>query len=55
MNIVVVDRGPYGKNRREGAIIDLSRAAAARLDIIHDGQVPVRVDVIKWGGLSLSN
>ena len=23
MNVVVVDRGPYGKNRREGAIIDL--------------------------------
>ena len=55
VNVVVVDRGPYGKNRREGAIIDLSRAAAARLDIIHDGQVPVRVDVIKWGGLSVSN
>jgi peptidoglycan lytic transglycosylase len=48
VNVVVVDRGPYGKNRREGAIIDLSRAAAERLDIIQDGKVHVRVDVIKW-------
>jgi len=33
---------------------NLFRVAATRLDIIHDGQVPVRVDVIKWGDRSVS-
>ena len=49
VNVTIVDRGPYGKNRREGTIIDLSRAAATRLGILHDGQVKVRVDVLEWG------
>jgi rare lipoprotein A len=49
VNVTIIDRGPYGKNRREGAIIDLSRAAAAQLDMIQDGQVKVRVDVLEWG------
>jgi rare lipoprotein A len=48
-NVVIVDRGPYGKNRREGAIIDLSREAAKDLDAITDGQVNVRLEVLKWG------
>jgi rare lipoprotein A len=43
----IVDRGPYGRNYREGTIIDLSRAAARRLRMIHDGQVPARVEVLK--------
>ena len=34
------DRGPYGKGR----IIDLSEAAAAKLDMIEAGVVPVRVE-----------
>lgn len=37
------DRGPYGKGR----IIDLSEAAAKRLDMIDAGVVPVRVEVIR--------
>lgn len=37
------DRGPYGKGR----IIDLSEAAAKRLDMIEAGVVPVRVEVIR--------
>jgi rare lipoprotein A len=49
VSVAIVDRGPYGKNRREGAIVDLSRAAAERLDMIHDGQVRVRVEVLIWG------
>jgi rare lipoprotein A len=49
VTVVVVDRGPYGKNRREGAIIDVSRNAAEKLGMIRDGQVPVRVEVLKWG------
>ena len=49
VNVTIVDRGPHGKNRREGAIIDLSQAAARQLDMIEDGQVRVRLDVLKWG------
>jgi rare lipoprotein A len=36
------DRGPYGKGR----IIDVSEAAARRLDMIDAGVVPVRVEVV---------
>jgi rare lipoprotein A len=37
------DRGPYGRGR----IIDVSEAAAKRLDMIDAGVVPVRVEVLK--------
>ncbi|HVK88178.1 MAG TPA: septal ring lytic transglycosylase RlpA family protein [Kofleriaceae bacterium] len=36
------DRGPYGKGR----IIDVSEAAARRLDMIDAGVVPVHVEVV---------
>lgn len=36
------DRGPYGRGR----IIDLSYAAAQRLDMLQDGVVPVRIRVL---------
>jgi rare lipoprotein A len=36
------DRGPYGKGR----IIDVSEAAARRLDMIDAGVVPVRIEVL---------
>jgi rare lipoprotein A len=49
VTVVIVDRGPYGRNRREGAIIDLSRAAAVKLRMIRDGQVHVKVEVLAWG------
>jgi peptidoglycan lytic transglycosylase len=49
VNVVIVDRGPYGKNRGEGAIIDLSHDAARTLGMIRDGQVPVKVEVLLWG------
>ena len=45
----IVDRGPYGKNYREGTIIDLSRAAADRLRMIRDGQIPARLEVLELG------
>ncbi len=48
-NVTIVDRGPFGKNRREGAIIDLSHVAAAQLDMIEEGQVRVRIEVLEWG------
>lgn len=38
------DRGPYGKKSH---IIDVSEAAARKLDMIEAGVVPVRVEVIK--------
>jgi rare lipoprotein A len=34
------DRGPYAKGR----IIDLSKKAAERLDMLRNGVVPVRVE-----------
>src|SRR5215470_16951781 len=49
VNVVIVDRGPYGKNHREGAIIDLSRAAAQKLGIISRGQARVKLEVLLWG------
>ena len=49
VNVVIVDRGPYGKNRREGAIIDVSPAAAERLGILKVGQARVKLEVLVWG------
>lgn len=45
----VTDRGPTKPNRREGVIIDLSRAAATKLEMRKDGRVRVRVEVLEWG------
>lgn len=39
------DRGPFIRGR----IIDLSRGAARELDMIGEGVVPVRVEVLRWG------
>jgi rare lipoprotein A len=44
VEVRINDRGPYG-NR--GRIIDLSEAAARRLDMIDAGVVPVIVEVLK--------
>jgi rare lipoprotein A len=49
VDVRIIDRGPYGQNFREGTIIDLSRAAATRLDMIEDGQVRVKVRVLRVG------
>jgi len=49
VTVRIIDRGPYGKNYREGTIIDVSRAAARRLRMIRDGQVPVRVEILTLG------
>ena len=45
----VTDRGPTTPNRRKGVIIDLSRAAASRLQMRKDGLARVRLEVIEWG------
>lgn len=47
VEVRIMDRGPYGQNWREGTIIDVSRAAAGRLEMVKDGQVRVRVTVLK--------
>jgi rare lipoprotein A len=46
VDVRIMDRGPYGKNYREGTIIDVSRAAARQLGMIKDGQVRVRVTIL---------
>ncbi len=44
--VTINDRGPFGNRRR---IIDLSRAAAERLDILRRGVADVRVEVVELG------
>ncbi|HEX2687327.1 MAG TPA: septal ring lytic transglycosylase RlpA family protein [Kofleriaceae bacterium] len=44
VEVRINDRGPYGNRSR---IIDLSEAAARRLDMISAGVVPVIVEVVK--------
>jgi rare lipoprotein A len=45
----IIDRGPYGRNFREGTIIDVSKGAARRLGFVKDGLVRVRVEVLRFG------
>ena len=49
VTVVIVDRGPYGRNRRKGAVIDLSRVAAEKLGMIREGKIHVQIDVLMWG------
>jgi rare lipoprotein A len=44
VRVEINDRGPFGDSKR---IIDLSRAAAERLDMIEAGIVEVRVEVVE--------
>ncbi|MFO7973982.1 MAG: septal ring lytic transglycosylase RlpA family protein [Candidatus Hydrogenedentota bacterium] len=39
------DRGPFIRGR----VIDLSRGAARELNMLRDGLVPVRIEVLEWG------
>lgn len=41
-NCRVADRGPFGKR----LIVDISNAAAAQLDMLKDGVVPVKIEVL---------
>ena len=45
VEVVINDRGPYAKHR----IIDLSRAAAARIGLIEDGHGQVRLEIYGAG------
>lgn len=43
VTVRINDRGPYSKGR----IIDLSRAAAKKIDMINSGVAPVRIQVLR--------
>jgi rare lipoprotein A len=43
--VKINDRGPFGRDRSR--IIDLSKAAARKLDFLHDGVARVKVEVLK--------
>ena len=47
VEVLITDRGPFGNRER---IIDLSRAAAERLQMIRSGVVPVEVEVLSVPG-----
>jgi rare lipoprotein A len=47
--VKVIDRSAAGRTR-PGPIIDLSRAAAERLDFVEQGKVKVRTEVLQWPG-----
>ncbi len=49
VTVRIMDRGPYGQNYREGTVIDLSRAAASRLRMLRDGQIPARLEILELG------
>lgn len=49
--VQITDRGPFVGDR----VIDLSHAAAADLDMLHQGLAPVRIEVVEeyprpWNG-----
>ena len=46
VDVRINDRGPL----KRGRIIDLSKGAARKLDMIAAGVVPVRLEVLRWGG-----
>jgi rare lipoprotein A len=46
VEVRINDRGPYGNH---GRIIDLSQAAAQRLDFIDAGTAPITLEVIRLG------
>jgi rare lipoprotein A len=49
VEVRIVDRGPAAAPRRDGVIIDLSRAAARQLGLMQDGRARVALEVLKWG------
>ena len=46
VTLEIVDRGPVKRARTKGVIIDVSRAAAEKLDFIDRGRTRVRVEVV---------
>jgi len=52
VTVRITDRGDLVD---EGRIIDLSYAAAQKLEMLKDGLAPVRLEVISWGHAPNSN
>jgi rare lipoprotein A len=51
VEVRVTDRLPSTRtNNKLGIIIDLTHAAASKLDMMRDGRVKVKVEVLEWGG-----
>jgi rare lipoprotein A len=49
VDVQITDRGGFARKGR-GFIIDLSQAAAARIEILSRGTARVVVEVLEWGG-----
>ena len=49
VRVRISDRGPTRVNRKEGVIIDLSRGAAQKINMIAAGREKVQVEVLEWG------
>jgi rare lipoprotein A len=47
VTVRIVDRGPAGKPRRAGVVIDLSEGAAQKLGIIRAGRARVQLEVLE--------
>lgn len=52
VEVRINDRGPFGNSER---IIDLSKAAAQQIDMLQDGVVSVKLEVIKKPGAKQDN
>jgi rare lipoprotein A len=49
VEVRVNDRGPNQENQAEGVIIDLSKEAATKLEMVKDGRAKVKLEVVEWG------
>ena len=49
VEVIINDRGPSRKHRKQGGIIDISRGAARELGMLRRGIARVRVEVLEWG------
>jgi rare lipoprotein A len=49
VDVRIADRGAFGRGRGESIIIDLSQAAASRIDMLTGGRTRVLVEVLEWG------
>lgn len=49
VHVTITDRGPTKINRKEGVIIDISRGAAEKINMISRGRARVMVEVLSWG------
>ena len=48
VEVRINDRGPNQENQAEGVIIDLSKEAATKLEMVKDGRAKVKLEVVEW-------